>query len=166
MYVPLRASGSSPRRRFTMRVWILPGKSLNGARLLPNPAGPLFTFTQNELQILVLRIILKILVYNTTPSSTCTWGTYLVSHFHCRCHLTIMDSNAFKTVLCTSRVRQIPYTLSGASNASERSIAYFPDLSVFVRFLEFIMVMWVISCIFLKPFLIVFHDNATVSVIV
>jgi len=49
------------------------------ARLLPDPAGPHFTCAQDGLQILVLRIILKILVYNTTPNSTCTWGTYLVS---------------------------------------------------------------------------------------
>jgi len=44
------------------------------------PCRAPFHININLLQILVLRVVLKILIYNTTPNSTCTWGTYLVNN--------------------------------------------------------------------------------------
>jgi len=49
------------------------------ALILHDPAGPYFTLTWNQLQILVLHVDLKILIYTTTPNSSGTSGTYLVS---------------------------------------------------------------------------------------
>jgi len=59
-------------------LWIFYHYNANGAILLLNPAGPHFISTWIWLQILLLHIVLKSLIYSTTPNSSGTWNTLLV----------------------------------------------------------------------------------------